>query len=45
MSDSKAAPTVVFEVLRFHPEKDKAPYLQQYSVPVTRGMTVLEGLT
>lgn len=45
MSDSKTAPTVVFEVLRFHPEKDKAPYLQQYSVPVTKGMTVLEGLT
>jgi succinate dehydrogenase / fumarate reductase iron-sulfur subunit len=37
--------TVCFEVLRYNPEKDASPRLQQYSVPVTKGMTVLDGLT
>ena len=37
--------TVTFEVLRYNPEKDSSPRLQQYSVPVTKGMTVLDGLT
>jgi succinate dehydrogenase / fumarate reductase iron-sulfur subunit len=36
--------TVRFEILRYDPQKDKAPYLRQYSVPVTKGMTVLDGL-
>ncbi len=36
--------TVVFEVLRYNPEKDSAPKLQEFSVPVTKGMTVLDGL-
>jgi succinate dehydrogenase / fumarate reductase iron-sulfur subunit len=36
--------TVRFEVLRYNPETDKAPQLRQYSVPVTKGMTVLDGL-
>jgi len=31
-------------VLRYDPEKDKAPYLRRYTVPVTKGMTVLDGL-
>jgi succinate dehydrogenase / fumarate reductase, iron-sulfur subunit len=41
----KVLKTVVFEVLRYNPEKDGAPRLQEYSVPVTKGMTVLDGLT
>jgi succinate dehydrogenase / fumarate reductase iron-sulfur subunit len=36
---------VTFEVLRYNPASGKAPYLQQFSVPVTKGMTVLDGLT
>jgi len=49
MSKSSAqAPDIVmtarFEVLRYNPEKDKAPQLREYSVPVTKGMTVLDGL-
>jgi succinate dehydrogenase / fumarate reductase, iron-sulfur subunit len=36
--------TVRFEVLRYNPGKDATPHLQQYSVPVTKGMTVLDGL-
>jgi succinate dehydrogenase / fumarate reductase, iron-sulfur subunit len=36
--------TVVFEVLRYNPGIDKAPQLRQYSVPVTKAMTVLDGL-
>jgi succinate dehydrogenase / fumarate reductase, iron-sulfur subunit len=36
--------TVAFEILRYNPEKDALPHVQQYSVPVTRGMTVLDGL-
>jgi succinate dehydrogenase / fumarate reductase, iron-sulfur subunit len=37
--------TVIFEVLRYNPEKDPSPRLQEFSVPVTKGMTVLDGLT
>ncbi len=37
--------TVTFEVLRYNPGQDRKPHLQQYSVPVTKGMTVLDGLT
>ena len=33
-----------FRVLRFDPENDKKPYLQEYQVPERAGMTVLEGL-
>ncbi|MEJ2110047.1 MAG: succinate dehydrogenase iron-sulfur subunit [Acidobacteriota bacterium] len=36
--------TVKFEVLRYNPDKDKSPQLKNYSVPVTKGMTVLDGL-
>jgi succinate dehydrogenase / fumarate reductase, iron-sulfur subunit len=45
MSNSKTIDTVVFEVLRYHPEKDKTTHLEKYSVPVGKGMTVLDGLT
>ena len=43
--DSKIIKTVKYEVLRYNPGTDGAPRLQEYSVPVTKGMTVLDGLT
>jgi succinate dehydrogenase / fumarate reductase iron-sulfur subunit len=43
--ESSILKTVTFEVLRYEPGKDAHPRLQQYSVPVTKGMTVLDGLT
>jgi succinate dehydrogenase / fumarate reductase iron-sulfur subunit len=36
--------TVAFEVLRYNPADGRKPRLQEYSVPVTKGMTVLDGL-
>jgi succinate dehydrogenase / fumarate reductase iron-sulfur subunit len=42
--DSDIIMTARFEVLRYNPERDKAPHLREYSVPVTKGMTVLDGL-
>jgi succinate dehydrogenase iron-sulfur subunit len=42
--DSGIIKTVRFEVLRYNPGKDEAPHFRQYSVPVTKGMTVLDGL-
>ncbi len=37
--------TVIFNVFRFDPDKDKAPYFQEFEIPFTRkDMTVLEGL-
>jgi succinate dehydrogenase / fumarate reductase iron-sulfur subunit len=35
---------VVFMVRRYTPERDAAPYYQNFDVPVRPGMTVLEGL-
>ncbi len=43
--ESNILKTVTFEVLRYEPGKDAKPRLQQYSVPVPKGMTVLDGLT
>ena len=43
--ESAVVMTVTFEVLRYSPAVDTAPRLQQYSVPVTKGMTVLDGLS
>ena len=43
--DSGVIKTVRFEVLRYNPGKDSEPRLQHYTVPVTKGMTVLDGLT
>jgi succinate dehydrogenase / fumarate reductase, iron-sulfur subunit len=37
--------TVTYEVLRYTPGVDAKPRLQEFSVPVTKGMTVLDGLT
>jgi succinate dehydrogenase / fumarate reductase, iron-sulfur subunit len=36
--------TVTYEVLRYDPEKGGSPFLQEFSVPVKKGMTVLDGL-
>jgi succinate dehydrogenase / fumarate reductase, iron-sulfur subunit len=36
--------TVTYEVLRYNPGQDRKPYLQEYSVQVSKGMTVLDGL-
>jgi succinate dehydrogenase / fumarate reductase iron-sulfur subunit len=35
---------ITFRVQRFNPEKDAKPYLQEFSVPVKRGTTILDGL-
>jgi succinate dehydrogenase / fumarate reductase iron-sulfur subunit len=42
--DSGIIKTVRFEVLRYDPGRSGAPQLRHYSVPVTKGMTVLDGL-
>ncbi len=44
VENSAILKTVTIEALRYNPEKDSAPRLQQYSVPVSKGMTVLDGL-
>ncbi len=35
---------IEIEVLRYHPEKDKAPYYQSYTVPFSDDTSVLQGL-
>jgi len=45
MSDNgKTTRNVTFRIRRFDPEKDEAPYYQDFTVPVSPGMVVLEGL-
>jgi succinate dehydrogenase / fumarate reductase iron-sulfur subunit len=44
-TETKVLKTVTYQVLRYNPESGTAPRLQEYSVPVTKGMTVLDGLT
>jgi succinate dehydrogenase / fumarate reductase, iron-sulfur subunit len=44
VQDSPVIKTVTFEVLRYNPGVDSAPRLQEYKVPVSKGMTVLDGL-
>lgn len=44
VEDKAILKTVKFEVLRYNPAKDEAPQLKNYSVPVSKGMTVLDGL-
>jgi len=44
MSESKVVKNIVFEILRYDPDKDTAPAMKKYTVPVTKGMTVLDGL-
>ncbi|TDA69661.1 MAG: succinate dehydrogenase iron-sulfur subunit [Clostridia bacterium] len=35
---------MTFKVQRFDPERDQGPYLKEYHVPYTQGLTVLDGL-
>jgi len=35
---------ITFKVQRYNPEKDDAPHLQEFAVPTSQGMTVLDGL-
>jgi len=35
---------IIFYVRRFDPEKDSSPRQEQYTIPVEKGMTVLDGL-
>ena len=43
-SNESADKTVLFEVLRYNPDKDTSPVMQQYKVPLQKGITVLDGL-
>jgi len=45
VEDNAILKTVKFEVLRYNPAKSEGPHLETYSVPVSKGMTVLDGLT
>ena len=35
---------VIFRIRRFDPEKDSEPHWEEYRLPYTAGMTVLDGL-
>ncbi len=35
---------VTFNIQRFNPDRDRRPYMQEFTVPLAEGMTVLEGL-
>ncbi|HPR63748.1 MAG TPA: succinate dehydrogenase iron-sulfur subunit [Thermoanaerobaculia bacterium] len=35
---------ITFRVRRYNPEKDERPYYQEFTVPIHKGMTVLDGL-
>jgi len=41
---SDSVKTIIFEVLRYNPEKGEKPHLQEFTVQATKGMTVLDGL-
>jgi len=41
---AKGARNITFRVQRFNPETDSRPYMAEYTVPYTEGMTVLDGL-
>jgi len=42
--ESEKTRNILFYVRRFDPDRDKAPRQEQYTVPVEKGMTVLDGL-
>ncbi len=44
MSNNKTTHNVIFRVRRYDPDKDAAPHYQDFTVPVSPGMVVLEGL-
>lgn len=35
---------IIFKIQRFDPEKDPNPYFKEYKIPLTPGLTILEGL-
>ena len=35
---------IIFKIQRYDPEQNAAPYFQEFQVPCSRGMTVLDGL-
>lgn len=35
---------IILKIFRFDPEKDNAPYFKEYTVPIKRGVTVLDSL-
>jgi succinate dehydrogenase / fumarate reductase iron-sulfur subunit len=41
---SDADKNVIFRIQRYNPEVNKKPHLQEFTVPVKRGTTVLDGL-
>jgi succinate dehydrogenase / fumarate reductase iron-sulfur subunit len=43
-STGASTKTVSFKILRYDPEKDGRPSFQSFEVPVSKGMTVLDGL-
>lgn len=43
MSENKSN-QITFKIQRFNPEQDSAPHFQEFTFPVSRGTTVLEGL-
>jgi succinate dehydrogenase / fumarate reductase iron-sulfur subunit len=42
--NNDAVKKITFRVQRFDPEKDRKPHFQEFTVPVKRGTTVMEGL-
>jgi len=44
MADERAIKIVTFKIWRYDPDRDRKPDLKAYSVPVLKGMTVLDGL-
>jgi succinate dehydrogenase / fumarate reductase iron-sulfur subunit len=44
MAGNGAVREVTFHVRKFDPTRDSVPYIQQFTVPVKLGMTVLDGL-
>jgi succinate dehydrogenase / fumarate reductase iron-sulfur subunit len=42
--DTPPKHNIIFYIRRFDPERDEAPWLQQFTVQVERGMTILDGL-
>ncbi len=41
---TKTMREVSYRIRRFNPERDRAPYWEDYRIPFTAGMTVLDGL-
>ena len=40
----EAVRTITIDVLRYHPEQEREPFVQSYEVPFTEEMSVLQGL-